>query len=92
MQAPKRSKPFITPHAPYRFILKKDDRALREKLGSLHAIHPNQIILGAGSDELLQSLAHLALGKNDEGIFTRYGFCLYPNLIAIAGGRAGYSQ
>lgn len=54
---------------------------LREAIGATYGINPAQIVCGAGSDELLHLLANLYIGPGDEGIYTQYGFLVYP--IAI---------
>ncbi len=58
---------------------------LREALASKHNISANQIICGAGSDEILSLLAYAYLGEGDEAIYTRHGFLVYPIAIKAAG-------
>ena len=62
--------------------------ALRVALGKLHGLDPARIICGAGSDELLQLVAHAYLGPGDEAIYTQYGFLVYPIVIASNGAKA----
>jgi histidinol-phosphate aminotransferase len=62
--------------------------ALREALGQLHGLDPARIICGAGSDEILQLLAHAYLGPGDEAIYSQYGFLVYPIVIASNGAKA----
>ncbi len=38
----------------------------------------DHIICGAGSDEILNLLAHTYLGQGDEAIHTTHGFLVYP--------------
>lgn len=59
--------------------------ALRQALGTLHGLDPKRIICGAGSDEILQLLAHAYLGPGDEAIYSQYGFLVYPIVIASNG-------
>ena len=59
--------------------------ALRKALGALHAIDPERIVCGNGSDELIQLLAHAYAGPGDEIIYTRHGFLVYP-IAALAAG------
>ena len=47
---------------------------------------PTRIVCGAGSDELLNLLAHAYVGPGDEGIFTEHGFLVYRIAILAAGG------
>jgi histidinol-phosphate aminotransferase len=51
--------------------------ALRRAIGRAHGLNPDRIICGAGSDELLNMLAHAYLGPGDEAIFTQHGFLVY---------------
>ncbi|MDR3438562.1 histidinol-phosphate transaminase [Telmatospirillum sp.] len=59
--------------------------ALRETLASLHGLHAEQIVCGAGSDELLQLLVRGYAGLGDEVVYSRYGFLVYP-IAAMASG------
>jgi histidinol-phosphate aminotransferase len=52
-------------------------RALRQAIGELYGLNPDRIVCGAGSDELLNLLAHAYLGPGDEAIFTEHGFLVY---------------
>ncbi|MGH6865100.1 MAG: histidinol-phosphate transaminase [Methyloceanibacter sp.] len=58
-------------------------RALREAVAKLSGLDPARIVCGAGSDELLNLLAHAYLGPGDEAIYSEHGFLVYK--IAIAG-------
>src|SRR5579871_6728109 len=53
-------------------------RILREAIGRAFGLDPDRIICGAGSDELLNLLAHAFLGRGDEAISTTHGFLVYP--------------
>jgi histidinol-phosphate aminotransferase len=59
--------------------------ALREAIGALHGIDPALIVMGAGSDELLNLAAQGYAGPGDEVIYVRYGFSVYD----IAARRCG---
>ncbi|SNY90798.1 histidinol-phosphate aminotransferase [Cohaesibacter sp. ES.047] len=59
--------------------------ALREAIGEVHGIHPDRIICGAGSDEILNLLAYSFLESGDEAIYCEYGFLVYPIAIQAAG-------
>lgn len=58
---------------------------LREALGAIHAIDPLRIVLGTGSDELLNLAAQGYAGPGDEVLFTRFSFAVYD----IAARRCG---
>ena len=60
---------------------------LREAIGRVYGLDPNRIICGAGSDELLNLLAHAFLGPGDEAIHTRHGFLVY-NIATLGAGAA----
>jgi histidinol-phosphate aminotransferase len=53
-------------------------RVLREAIGRTFGLDPDRIICGAGSDEILNFLAHTYLGPGDEAIHTTHGFLVYP--------------
>jgi histidinol-phosphate aminotransferase len=53
-------------------------RVLREAIGRAFGLDPDRIICGAGSDELLNLVAHAYLSRGDEAISTTHGFLVYP--------------
>ena len=59
--------------------------ALREAIAARHGLNAETIVCGAGSDELLQLLAHAYLGPGDEAIYTEFGFLVYPIAIKSNG-------
>ncbi len=59
--------------------------ALRAAIGEVHGLDPAMIVCGAGSDELLNLLAHAYLGPGDEAIHTEHGFLVYPIAIRANG-------
>lgn len=58
---------------------------LRMAIGSVMGLPPAQIVCGAGSDELLNLLAHAYLGPGDEAIYTEHGFMVYRIAILANG-------
>src|SRR6202048_211309 len=60
-------------------------RVRREAIGRAFGLDPNRIICGAGSDELLNLLAHAYLGPGDEAISTTHGFLVY-SIATLANG------
>ncbi|MEJ2410402.1 MAG: histidinol-phosphate transaminase [Novosphingobium sp.] len=62
-----------------------DSKDLRARLGALHGIDPACIVMGTGSDELLNLAAQGYAGPGDEVIYVRYGFSVYD----IAARRCG---
>ena len=61
---------------------------LRRRLAVRHEVAPEQIVVGNGAAELLQSAAHLLLGKDDELMTPWPSYPLYPLMAARAGGVA----
>jgi histidinol-phosphate aminotransferase len=53
-------------------------KVLREAIGRAYGLDPNRIICGAGSDEILNLLAHTYLCEGTEAISTTHGFLVYP--------------
>lgn len=59
---------------------------LRRTIGEHYGIHPERIVCGNGSDDLLHLLAQIYLNDGDEAIHTQHGFLVYPIAIRAAGG------
>ncbi len=62
-----------------------DSTALRAAIGERHGIDPARVVMGTGSDELLNLAAQGYAGPGDEVIYVRYGFSVYD----IAARRCG---
>src|ERR1051325_294709 len=60
---------------------------LREAIGRAFGLDPDRIICGAGSDEILNLLAHTYLAQGDEAISTAHGFLVYPIATMANGAR-----
>lgn len=58
---------------------------LRNAIAELHNINPDQIVCGAGSDEIITLLCMAYTGNGAEIIHTNHGFLMYP-LSALACG------
>jgi histidinol-phosphate aminotransferase len=61
---------------------------LREAIAARYGLKAENIVCGAGSDELLQLLAHAFLGSRDEAVYSQYGFLVYPIVIQANGATA----
>jgi histidinol-phosphate aminotransferase len=59
---------------------------LREPIGAAHGLDPARIIMGAGSDQILELLALAYIGPGDEGLYSQYGFLEYKIVTLAAGG------
>jgi len=62
-------------------------RKLRDAIGKSFGLDPARIVCGAGSDDLLNLLAHAYLAPGDEAIYTAHGFRIYPIFTLAAGGK-----
>lgn len=51
---------------------------IRAALASLHHIDANRIIMGSGSDELINLIIHAYAGAGDEVLYSEFGFAMYP--------------
>lgn len=61
---------------------------LREAIAARYGLAADRIVCGAGSDEILQLLAHAYLGPGDEAVYSQYGFMVYPIVIQANGAKA----
>jgi histidinol-phosphate aminotransferase len=61
---------------------------LRNAIAGRFGLKAENIVCGAGSDELLQLLAHAYLSPGDEAIYSQYGFLVYPIAIQSNGATA----
>ena len=55
-----------------------DVTELRAAIGRAFGLDPARILCGAGSDDLLNLLAHAYLRDGDEVIYSAHGFLMYP--------------
>jgi histidinol-phosphate aminotransferase len=62
-----------------------DSNALRAAIGELQGIDAARIVMGTGSDEILNLAAQAYAGPGDEVLYVRYGFSVYD----IAARRCG---
>src|SRR5579859_7261935 len=62
-------------------------QVLREAIGRAFGLDPDRIVCGAGSDEVLNLLAHTYLKHGDEAISTTHGFLVYPIATMANGAR-----
>ncbi len=51
---------------------------MRNAIGRSFGLDPARIICGAGSDDLLNLLAHAYLQDGDEVLYSEHGFLMYP--------------
>ena len=55
-----------------------DHTELRQAIGRTFGLDPARIMCGAGSDDLLNLVAHAYLRDGDEVIYSAHGFLMYP--------------
>ena len=60
---------------------------LRAKIASLQKIDPNQIILGNGSNEIIELLGHVFLDTEDEVLVGQHAFVVYKLTALLMGAR-----
>ncbi len=58
---------------------------LRQAIADVHGLNPDNLICGAGSDELLSLIAYAYLGDGHEAVYSRHGFLVYEIAIRAAG-------
>ena len=61
--------------------------ALRQAIAERYGLDAERIVCGAGSDELIQLLAHGYLGPGTEAVHTEHGFLVYPIAIRAQGAK-----
>src|SRR5216110_2208246 len=59
---------------------------LRQALAKKHGVSPDQVVLGNGSNELLELLVRTFLRPGDEAIVPHPSFVVYPMIVQAAGG------
>ena len=61
---------------------------LKAALANRYGLKAENIVCGAGSDELLEFIAQAYLAPGDEAIYSQYGFLVYPIVISANGAKA----
>jgi len=65
---------------------------LRRILAKKFGLDPNRIILGAGSDQILELICKAFIGKNDEVIVPEYSFIIYRMYSKLYGAKVHYAK
>ena len=65
---------------------------LRNKISKLYNISKKNIIFGNGSDELFYLICNAYITEGLEGLYSKYGFLIYPIAIKASGGKAVYAN
>lgn len=60
---------------------------LKEKLAGKLGLTPGHVVLGNGSNEILELLGHLLLSPEAEVVVSQYCFAVYPIVTALFGAR-----
>ncbi len=58
---------------------------LKHKLAQRLKLNPGQIVLGAGSSDVIDMVARTFLAPGRNAVFSRYGFAMYPIYTTAAG-------
>lgn len=58
---------------------------LRKAIAKVHQLNADQVVCGAGSDELISLLCSSYASEGDEVLYSKYGFLMYP-ISAMAAG------
>jgi histidinol-phosphate aminotransferase len=61
--------------------------ALRQKLAAAYAVAPDQLVIGNGSNELLELLGHVLLGPGDEVVMGNPAFIVYKLVALLFGAK-----
>lgn len=59
--------------------------ALKQALASRFKVAPQQVILGNGSNDVLELVARTFLGAGDEAIYSEFAFAVYPLVTQVTG-------
>ncbi|MFP6887612.1 MAG: histidinol-phosphate transaminase, partial [Opitutales bacterium] len=62
--------------------------ALRETLAAKHGLQPEQIVLGNGSNEIIELLGHVFLRPGDEVVVGEFSFVVYKLVALLFGAKA----
>ena len=60
---------------------------LKQKLAEKLQVTPGHLILGNGSNEVLELIGHALLGPGTDGVVSQYCFAVYPIVTALFGSR-----
>jgi histidinol-phosphate aminotransferase len=61
---------------------------LRAAIATLHAVHENNVVVGNGSDDILNLIIRAFVGDDAAAGFTFPSYSLYPVLVGIQNGRS----
>ncbi len=60
---------------------------LKQKLAAKLGVTPAHLVLGNGSNDVIEFLGHALLGPGDEMIVSQYSFAIYPIVARLLGAR-----
>lgn len=64
---------------------------LKERLGQLHGVKPDQLVLGNGSENLLDMIARAFLKPEDEVVLSQHCFPQFTLVATLAGAKIKYA-
>jgi histidinol-phosphate aminotransferase len=62
-----------------------EQHALTHALAAKYGVHPEQVVIGNGSNDLIDLIARVYLGVHDEAISSEYGFAMYRIAVQTVG-------
>ena len=62
-------------------------RRCRNAIAKLYGLDPDRIVVGSGSDELINLIAHAYIGPGDEAVYSEHGFLMYKIATLSSGGK-----
>jgi histidinol-phosphate aminotransferase len=60
---------------------------LKQKLAAKLGVTPSHLVLGNGSNDIIEFLGHALLGPDDEMVVSQYCFAIYPIVARLLGAR-----
>jgi histidinol-phosphate aminotransferase len=60
---------------------------LKQKLAAKLGVTPANLVLGNGSNDIIEFLGHALLGPGDEMVVSQYCFAIYPIVARLLGAR-----
>lgn len=63
---------------------------LRDRLAAVHGVDREQLVVGNGSNDLIELLCHVFLGPGDQAVLADPTFPMYRPAVRVTGGEAVY--
>jgi len=76
----------VTEEVDPRIYPRDEFRELRESISAHHNIPPDEIVIGAGSDQLIDLVSRMSLREGDEALSIAPTFVIYERCVKVQGG------